>query len=970
MSIETGVTPIQVPRADAAVEARGNQPLPVHDPASAWIVESGAVDLFHVAVAGVGAPAGPRRHVLRASAGEVIFGFPDLRESMNCELLMVGSPGTQMLRVDLARLQETGPGGELSASGAALLEKWIAGISEAVAPEVSPQDYLRLEPGGKVRLSQGKNALCLHGAVWVRHAKGSSQFLGVPGLPPVGGSLFFPLTPRTWLTAGSDSMLEVFDTAAMQRADPHWECLTAFHRIIIALLMVQEVEDEQHEGERLRLKKQSDARQMRAALGRLAAPLNPQRGLELPERDADPLVAACQIVGSSIGLELRPPPPMARVVVSKDPIRDIARASNVRVRQVLLRGAWWRDDHGPLLGSWQDTKKPVALVPRKQGGYELVDPVDGSTRKVKAELAAALDPYANVFYRPFPNKKLDHWELLKFGLEGCERDLRLVLLAGIASGLLGLVIPLFTGMLFDTIIPGAQRSQLLQITVLLVLGAIATAIFDLTRSLTLLRVEGKMGASLQAAVWDRLMSLPVAFFRHYNAGDLADRANGIDGIRAALTGTVTNSIISGIFSTLNLTLMFYYSWKLSLVAIGLVTIGVAATLCLGLMQVRRYRVLARIAGWLSGQVLQFISGVAKFRVSGTETRAFAVWSRGYSRQKLASILTRSTANQFTVFNSFFFVFGPMALFYAVDQWQGDIGAGRFLAFNAAFGAMFMAVMQLAGAVLQVMSLFPVYERATPILLSEPEVDSAKANPGELAGNIEISHVIFRYDPEGPVVLDDVSVRIEAGQFVALVGPSGCGKSTLFRMLLGFEKPEVGAVYFDGQDLQGLDLALVRRQMGVVLQNSTLFRGDIFANIVGSKPLTLDDAWEAARMAGMEKDIKDLPMGMHTIIGEGGGGLSGGQRQRLMIARAIVSKPRILLFDEATSALDNQTQAIVSRSLEGLKSTRVVIAHRLSTVVNADRIFVLDQGRIVQSGSYAELIGQEGLFAQLAKRQLT
>jgi ATP-binding cassette subfamily C protein len=379
--------------------------------------------------------------------------------------------------------------------------------------------------------------------------------------------------------------------------------------------------------------------------------------------------------------------------------------------------------------------------------------------------------------------------------------------------------------------------------------------------------------------------------------------------------------------------------------------------------------MTKVSGWLSGQVLQFISGVAKLRTSGTETRAFGVWSKGYSSLRTHMYGSRAVSNRFQVFNSFFFVFGPMAIFYAVYDWTGRFSPGDFLAFNAAFGQLFSATMLLAGAVIQVMMLVPIFERAKPILTTAPEVDTAKADPGELTGEIEVSHLAFRYDESGPLVLKDVSFRVEPGQFVALVGPTGCGKSTMMRLLLGFENPEAGAIYFDGKDLNGLDLQIVRRQMGVVLQNSTLFRGDILSNIIGSKPLTLDDAWEAALLSGLEVDIRQMPMGLYTIVSEGGGGLSGGQRQRLMIARAIVSKPRILIFDEATSALDNQTQAIVSKSLEGLKATRIVIAHRLSTVIHADRILVFEDGRLVQSGAYSELIGQQGLFAELVKRQL-
>jgi ATP-binding cassette subfamily C protein len=296
--------------------------------------------------------------------------------------------------------------------------------------------------------------------------------------------------------------------------------------------------------------------------------------------------------------------------------------------------------------------------------------------------------------------------------------------------------------------------------------------------------------------------------------------------------------------------------------------------------------------------------------------------------------------------------------------------GEFLAFLAAFTQFLTATLLMSSSVVSVLNIVPLYERAQPIFHTLPEVSAAKSTPGDLRGDIEISHVTFRYKPNTPPILRDISVSVQTGRFVAFVGPSGSGKSTLFRLLLGFETPESGAIYYDGQDLAGLDIQEVRRQMGVVLQNGRLVNADIFTNIVGSAPLTMEDAWEAVRLAGMEPDIRQMPMGMHTVIGEGGGSLSGGQRQRLMIARAIVGKPRVILFDEATSALDNETQSCVSRSLEKLQATRIVIAHRLSTVMNADCIYVMDKGVVVQSGTFTELMAQGGLFHELAKRQLT
>jgi ATP-binding cassette subfamily C protein len=298
-----------------------------------------------------------------------------------------------------------------------------------------------------------------------------------------------------------------------------------------------------------------------------------------------------------------------------------------------------------------------------------------------------------------------------------------------------------------------------------------------------------------------------------------------------------------------------------------------------------------------------------------------------------------------------------------------MSTGQFLAFSAAFGAFLRSVLDVISAGLQTLSLIPLYERAKPILTHPVESEGHSDVRIELEGAIELSHVSFRYQPEAPLVLDDVSLRIEPGEFVAIVGPSGSGKSTLLRMLLGFDTPSEGGVFYDGQALTSLDLRAVRRQIGVVLQHSRVMAGDIYNNIVGNSGLTIDDAWRAARQAAFDKDIEEMPMGMHTVLSQGGGTLSGGQRQRLLISRALASQPKLLFFDEATSALDNRTQATVSESLEALRVTRVVIAHRLSTIQHADRIVVLERGRVVQSGRFEKLIDEGGTFAALARRQM-
>ena len=449
------------------------------------------------------------------------------------------------------------------------------------------------------------------------------------------------------------------------------------------------------------------------------------------------------------------------------------------------------------------------------------------------------------------------------------------------------------------------------------------------------------------------------------------RANGIAEIRKLLSGAVLTSLLTGVFSLFNFALLFYYDSKLALIGLSVITVAVLFIIGTGYFQMKYQRALKDVEGKISGIVFQIITGISKLRVAGAEGYAFAYWAKKFAEQRRLAFRGRMILNRLSVFNSVLPIAASLAIFswisFGSDRLQ--ILTGDFLAFNAAFSQFLVAIIAMSSSILLIVSLLPSYERIEPILQALPEADHAKASPGELSGEIEVSHVTFRYESDGPAILKELSFHIKPGEFVAFVGPSGSGKSTLFRLLLGFETPERGAIQFDGQDLSVLDVDAVRGQIGVVLQQSRIMPGNIFDNIVGSSLLTLDDAWEAARMAGLETDIKEMPMGMHTVIGEGASTFSGGQRQRLLIARAIANRPRILLFDEATSALDNRTQSIVSESLERLQATRIVIAHRQSTIINADRIFVVQDGRIVQSGPYQELIDQQGLFKELAKRQL-
>jgi NHLM bacteriocin system ABC transporter ATP-binding protein len=543
--------------------------------------------------------------------------------------------------------------------------------------------------------------------------------------------------------------------------------------------------------------------------------------------------------------------------------------------------------------------------------------------------------------------------------------------------LLGMVTPLAIGALYNTVIPGAERGQLVQLTLALVITGLAVALFGLVRGFALLRIEARVGPRLQAAVWDRLLTLPLPFFRDYTAGDLAVRAMGVEEMRNIASGTVVTVLLSGLFSLSNFVLLFDYAPKLAWIAVGLVLGAAALSAGVSYLQLRSQRAILRLRSATSGLVLQLLTGIPKLKVVGAEVQGFGLWARNFSEQREQQFRTRMLGIILTVFTAAFPLLSTLALFYAASAQMTPepghpaeiIRTGDFLGFMAAFTGALTAVLASANSVVASLSIVPLYEQIQPILQGRPEVHAGKQDPGELTGAIEMQHVTFRYLPDGPAVLHDLSLRVRPGEFVALVGASGSGKSTTLRLLLGFEAPESGSVTFDHQDLASLDLEAVRRQIGGVVQSGRLMSGDVFTNIVGSSTATLDDAWEAAKMAGLDEDIRQMPMGMHTVVSDGGGTLSGGQRQRLMIARALVHRPRILFFDEATSALDNRTQEVVSRSLDRMKATRIVVAHRLSTVRNADRIYVVHRGSVAEAGSYDELLAKGGLFAELARRQL-
>jgi NHLM bacteriocin system ABC transporter ATP-binding protein len=934
----------------------------------AWEVTKGRVDVFAVRVED-GAPAGSRTHLFRVERGGWLFGSDDGDRAFG--LLAVGVAGTRLVEYGHAEL-EARPDTLVEA-----LDGWVDQLCAAAWNEPLPPGTAEFA-AGEVEPADGAAIRSRDEVTWVRHETGASLLYGVEGMK-VNGVGFTPVSRRAWLTPGAGSRIRALATRDIVRGgDAAWDGLDRLNGLVLDFVRRRAEATLAAERERMRRKAAAGRRAFGDACSDLAGSLNRSAPLaRITALDGggaatgDAVVAACQMVGAALGLPIRFPRG-DDLNEATDRLGAVARASRLRTRRVVLREEWWRGEAGPMLGFMDNGARPVALIPAQGGGYLMRDPAAGTETRLDGESAAELDPVAHTFYRSLPDTVLGMREVLAFGLRGCGKDLWMVVGLGTIAALLSLVTPIATGIIFNDVIPGAARSQLLQMTLMLVVIAVAHAMFSVVNSIALIRVETRMGNATQAAVWDRLLGLPIPFFRPYSAGELATRAMGIDSIRQVLSGATITAMLGGAFSLVHFGLLFHYSKTLAWWSAGLIALAVCITALGTWLQLGAQRASTHVQSKLAGTVLQFLGSITKLRVAGAEGHAFALWARSFGKQRQHQFRMRTVANGVASFNAGFPVASYLVI-YAVAvpllAPAGELRTGDFLAFMSSFGTCLTGLLGACTALLGTLAVVPIYEQARPILESLPEVDLDKSDPGVLRGEVELQHVAFRYHRDGPPVLRDVSMRIHPGEFVAFVGPSGSGKSTLLRILLGFEQQESGAVYFDGQELSGLDVQAVRRQIGVVLQNGRLSTGDVFTNIVGSTTATVEQAWEAARMAGFDADVKAMPMGMHTVISEGGGTLSGGQRQRLMIARALVKRPRILFFDEATSALDNRTQAIVSASLDQLNATRVVVAHRLSTVVNADRIFVIEAGRIVQCGSYAELMAVEGPFAELARRQL-
>ena len=710
-----------------------------------------------------------------------------------------------------------------------------------------------------------------------------------------------------------------------------------------------------------------DQELLEASMSRLTSSLLQKRGSGAENDSADELF---RIAVEQICRYYKVPLPDKNAVLpeKEEQLLDVLlRPSGLMRRWIALDGNWYKDGDGALLAFFRDSGKPLALIPDKSEGYRFIDPASGKIVAVNEKNTALFAREAICFYAPLPDEPLSGRQFIRCMLKHVEiHNYLLVIVAALVCTLTGVFTPLVTGMIYKRIVPSGEVYRVGIMAVFLICLAIGNYLASTVRSGILSRIRDHMDVYVQNAVTDRLLRLPVQFFQDKDSGTVAQSAMALNVIPEIFTGAVLGSVVNAAFALVYVIEIGLIAPVLFFPALVTLFAQLAVILLFLRRQTRQFGKELSARAETQDLVYALFNGIQRLRLSGSEQRAFAKWAQAYAN--VADIAYHPPFIM-AVHAPLVSVVGLLGMLWAYAEGAAmGLSVSTFAAFISAFGMATGMLTALCDSAKMLGYLKPSLDLAGPILQTVPESTVDKRPAGVLCGNIALNRVSFRYGPDEPLIINDINLKIHAGDYVAIVGKTGCGKSTLIRLLLGFETPESGTIIYDDMNIDSVDPISLRRQIGTVLQNGSLFTGNIYENIVISAPwLTMADAWDAAETAGIAEDIRQMPMQMHTVITENSG-ISGGQKQRLLIARAVAPKPKILIFDEATSALDNITQKHISEALSGMKCTRIVIAHRLSTIRECDRIIALDGGRIVEDGTYDELMEKNGFFANLVRRQ--
>lgn len=931
-----------------------------------WYVSEGVVDVF--LTSDHTDSNNQLHHLVRLTQGQIIIGSENL---FHHEWILIARncSNTKVIKVNKENVLSFPAEAKLYLSEQ--IDDFIIKITKETVIETFPSNTLYIDAVQSIHLEAGTNLSAEKGVLWAKAFNSNSLFLSDSGSIMPAYESFFPITPYCWFEIEKSTSLMILSTYQLLNTVDAWNWINQYYLFALKLKLVNIESSELYDSVILYEKVENNQFAIQESLYALRDSFqNTNLNFIHYEKSNDPVYVSCMHICSYLNISLKPISVQTRALNAKDYFSNLMAYSKIFYRKVRLESQWYQLNQGPILAFEDNT--PVALIPKSQNQYWLYEGTEPYPKKLNKQKASRLNPFAYILYHPYGNKLLYLKDFIKKGMQNYYYQFFLLIFAYSITALLALVMPFLTRYIFDEVIVSNNTNILYHILIILLAVLIATSIFTLTKSYLSLNLESRIDCTIQSGFWDRILKLPISFFKKFPSGELASRIGNLVEVRNILTGRAIALTLDSIFSISSFIVMYYYQPLLAGIITAFIIIFLTIYYFLTKQRLRYEDSIVLKSATIFGVLSELFLGITKIRLAGAEYRAFLNWALAFT--KLQEVVKKSQKT--VILTNAIVVIIPtflLGIMYISIGWlfheQAGFSTGSFLAFNTALGQVTSAVYHFMEEITHTVVVAPLYNKSKIFLETPPEISEEAQDPGEIKGDIEISKVSFKYPHSHGIILKDININIASGEYVAIVGKSGAGKSTLLRLLLGFDKPTNGRIYFDSKDTATLDFSLIRRQFGVVLQHDDLNPGSVFSNISGVSDLTIEEAWMIAEKAGIAEDILDMPMQMNTLINLEGSGLSGGQKQRLLIARAIARNPKVLILDEATRALDNVTQKMVIDSLSKMKMTRIVVAHRLSTLVQVDKIFVLEDGYIIEVGNYDELLAKEGAFYQLVQKQL-
>lgn len=810
--------------------------------------------------------------------------------------------------------------------------------------------------------------------LWINpHEKGINLF-GISEIS-LEAEKIYPITPHIWLINQSAKPVEI-EVLKDLSSELFWKSVENFKPLLGKLILFSIDQKKEKELERYQHEKKITLSQFDQAISDLSSLLENNEPLYIDQKTLNPTLRTLKLIWHKMNIQLLDKG--ESFIPSQNPFNDIAEISahyGVNLRTITLYRDWYKKDLGPLLGFLKESLKPVALIPSDEG-YKILNLETEEIITINSDLEDLLLNKAFVFYKNFSRKpKLTFFEVLSFGYGDQGKNLKMVLFLSVLAALLAIFFPFVTNIVYNLIIPNSDYLLLAQLSVAYFTVAISIFIFKYVNENIFVRINSIAEHNLQLAIFQRVFDLPMNFFKQYEIGDLMMRTLAFDNIQKVIIGPNLRVVIEGIFAFFSFIPMFYFSPVLALFTLGISALVLIVSFLVINVTYRESIKIYQYKSEIDTFVFQILNSISKIKSAGKEYLSFILWEKMFFNVekltwKIARISDVANAFNWTISNGgTLLVMAILILLILPPNMESkDFDFGKFTGFMSAFGFFIQSFVALMNVLIVVSFTGALWKRGEIIFKQTPEWTLDKVDPGVLSGRIDLNNLSFQYEKDSAYILEDINLTIHPREFVAIVGASGSGKSTLLKLLLGFENPSIGAIYYDGKDLNTLDFKKLRSQIGAVLQDTKIINGTLRDNIMGGGYYSDEEIYDALHFAGFGEDLKLLPAQLETLLLDGGKTFSGGQKQRILIAKAIIGKPKILFMDEATSALDNETQNLVTKNIDRLNITRIVIAHRLSTIQKADKIVVLEKSRIVEVGTFKELSEKKGAFYKILNQQ--